>query len=222
MSSIVGIDSITQQKATETLTGSSIMGKDDFLKMLTIQLQHQDPLNPMSNDQFATQLAQFTQIETLNNINSSIQTQILMNQSMNNSFMVNMIGKEVMSYGNTTMLSEGNSTMDFQIFGDAANVTIRIYDETGNEIATLKPGAMRSGDRKVSWDGIKQDGSVALDGVYTFKVEAIDKEGGNVFVETMNNGLVTGITYDGGIPYLLVNGNYVNLGDIVSINSQKE
>jgi len=219
MSSTVGINDVTTQQAQQALTKSSIMGKDDFLRMLTLQLKYQDPLNPMSNDQFAAQLAQFSQLETLNNINENIQTEIVMSQSMNNSFMINMIGKDVKSYGDKLTLTEDGANMDFYLYADAFDVKVRIYDETGNEIAVLSGNAMKTGDRKVHWDGKTKDGDQALEGTYTFVVEPTTVNGERIPVDTMNNGIVTGVTYEGGMPYLMVNGSYVSLGDIVSVNA---
>jgi len=221
MSTIVGIDQITQARATETMSGSSIMGKDDFLRLLTIQLKYQDPLNPMTNDQFASQLAQYSQIEALNNINDGIMTQTIVNQSMNNSFMINMIGKDVQSYGNMVTLNDDTATLDFQLYADAANVKVRIFDETGKEITAFDAGSLKSGDRKVTWDGMTKEGIKAQQGTYTFTVEATTRDGVSVPVDTMNNGIVSGIVYEGGMPYLLINGSYVSLGDIVSVNQPK-
>ena len=222
MSSIVGIDQITQQQATETMAGNSIMGKDDFLRLLTIQLKYQDPMNPMSNDQFASQLAQYTQIEALNNINEGITTQTLVSQSMNNSFMTNMIGKDVMSYGNIVTLSGETATVDFALYSDAASVIVKIFDETGKEITSFDAGSLKSGDRKVTWDGMTKEGLKAQQGTYIFSVEATTRDGVSIPVDTMNNGIVTGIAYEGGMPYLLINGSYVSLGDIVSVNQAKK
>ncbi|MCL1827443.1 MAG: hypothetical protein FWG20_05310 [Candidatus Cloacimonetes bacterium] len=222
MSSIVGIDQMTQQQASSTMQGSSIMGKDDFLRLLTIQLKYQDPMSPMNSEQFASQLAQYSQIEALNNINEGIATQTIVNQSMNNSFMINMIGKDVMSYGDIVTLNGEKTTLDFQLYADAASVKVRIFDDTGKEVSAFEAGALKGGDRKVTWDGMTKEGIKAADGTYTFTVEAFNKEGISVPVDTMNNGIVTGVVYEGGMPYLLVNGSYVSLGDIVSVNQAKK
>jgi len=218
--SIVGITQSTQDQAHETMTNKGMMQKDDFLRMLTMQLRHQDPMNPMSNDQFATQLAQFTQLETLSNINDSIQTQILMAQSMNNSFMINMIGKDVKSYGDLITLGENGATMNFELMGDAASIRVRVFDDSNREVAVINGNSMRAGDRSLTWDGKDKDGNQLPQGMYTFRVEATGANGHNVPVETMNNGIVTGVTFSGGMPFLMVNGNLVNLRDIISINQQ--
>ena len=219
----VGIDQLITQQAQNSMSTNGAMAKDDFLKMLTMQLKHQDPMNPMSNDQFASQLAQFSSLEALNNINDNIQTEIMMSQSMNNSFMINMIGKDVKSYGNMLEVTENGATIGFELYGNADTLTIRIFDDTGKEIHAFNETAMKAGDRSVSWNGMTKDGIKAMPGTYTFSVEAQTKDGVNVPVDTMNNGLVTGVSYIGGMPYLVVNGSYVNLGDIVSVNvAEKE
>ena len=215
---IVGFTNQSQMQSQSAMSSDRLMAKDDFLKMLTMQIRYQDPMNPMSNDQFAAQLAQFSQLEALNNINDNIQTQILMNQSMNNSFMVNMIGKDVKSYGNMLKYEGNDVRISFELYSDAQNVTVRIYDDTGREVALVNGNQMRMGDRSVIWDGKLRDGSKASEDIYTFVVDAKSREGHSIPVETMNNGIVSGITYEGGMPYLIVNGAYVSLSDIISIN----
>ncbi|MDD4157014.1 MAG: flagellar hook capping FlgD N-terminal domain-containing protein [Candidatus Cloacimonetes bacterium] len=219
---LVGISSNTAQQATETLTGQSVMAKDDFLRMLTMQMKYQDPLNPMSNDQFAAQLAQFSSLESLNNINENIQTEILMMQSMNNSYMMNMIGKDVVAYGDTVRLTEDGAKMQFELLGNADNVKVKIFDEDGKEIAQIDAQSMKAGERYVNWDGMTKDGVMADEGIYTYQVLASTSDGTIVSSETLNNGTVTGISYDGGIPYLVINGSYVSIGDVVSVNMPQE
>jgi flagellar basal-body rod modification protein FlgD len=76
-------------------TGTNSLGKDDFLKILMTQLQNQDPLNPMQDTEFISQMANFSSLEQMTNLNSSIGTFI--KQSQQNQFMqaALMIGKTV-------------------------------------------------------------------------------------------------------------------------------
>jgi len=75
-------------QTTQTAANKSVLGKDDFLKMLVQQLRYQDPLNPMKGDEFATQLAQFSSVEQLNNINTSLTDSLnanyMLTQAINN------------------------------------------------------------------------------------------------------------------------------------------
>jgi len=218
--SIVGITNQTEAQAMKTLTNDRMMQKDDFLKMLTMQLRHQDPLNPMSNAEFAAQLATFSQLETLNNINDNVQTQILMSQSLNNSFMINMIGKDVKSYGNLLNFAGEEVNIHFHLMGNAETITARIFDESGREVAVVNSSQRATpGDRFIKWDGKTTAGAQAPLGNYTFTIEAKDRNGQLLSTESMNNGIVSGITYEGGMPFLIINGANVNLRDIISINS---
>lgn len=217
-SSAVGISNSTQKTASETLTGDSIMGKDDFLEMLTMQLKCQDPLNPMKNEEFAAQLAQFSQLETLQSINENIQTQIILSQSMNNSYMISLIGKNVKSYGDGVAHTEGESnTLNFELSGDATDVSVSVLDSTGTEVAVVKSkGTVKAGERAVLWDGKTKAGEDAKTGSYTFKVTATGANG-TVTTETISTGLVKGISYSGGTPYMVINGQNVALTDVISV-----
>ena len=70
--SIVGLNQVSSQGATTSAAKSQTMGKDDFLRLLVTQLQAQDPLNPMDSTGFTAQLAQFSSLEQLQNINSNL------------------------------------------------------------------------------------------------------------------------------------------------------
>jgi flagellar basal-body rod modification protein FlgD len=216
--SIVGISESTQTAASSTLTKDTILGKDDFLSLLTTQLKYQDPLNPQSNSEFAAQLATYSSLETLQNINDNMQTQILISQSMNNSYMISMIGKSVKSYGNGFSHTQGDtSSIYFDLPRDATSLKVKVFNSAGEQVATLESSNIKAGERAVKWDGKTSDGSLASSGNYTFSIEAEDSVG-SITPEPISNGLVTGITYTEGIPYLLVNGQQVALSDVLSVD----
>ncbi|MBU8911758.1 MAG: flagellar hook assembly protein FlgD, partial [Desulfobacterales bacterium] len=93
MSGIEGIIG-SSSGSLQTLT-SSTMGKDDFLKMMIAQLQHQDPLNPLDGTDFTAQLAQFSSLEQLSNMNTQLETLGLYQSSLNNAQSISLIGKEI-------------------------------------------------------------------------------------------------------------------------------
>ena len=215
---VVGIDNNTAQEFSKTaFNDSDIMGKDDFLQLLTTQLKYQDPLNPMDNTQFAAQLAQFSSLESLNNINESQKDQIMLEQSMNNSFMTNMIGKKVRAMGNSIKFDGEQSTMDFYLSRQATDVEIKIFDKNGELLNTYEKINMEAGNNEFTWDGMMSNGEIAEAGQYEFEVSATDLEGTEITVETYTSGLVQGLEYQQGSPYLVVNGELLNLGDLISI-----
>ena len=214
---VVGISqSVQQEVQNNTTTGSSTLDKDSFLELLVTQMKYQDPLNPMDNSEMAAQLAQFSQVEALNNIEATLNDQILLNQSLNNSFMTSMIGKDVKAYGNGVSFDNKDTEIEFYLSGDA-DVTVSIFDSDGNKVTSIDAGNLRYGDQNVVWNGKDSEGNTVDSGNYTFTIEARNDLGNEVQAYGYNTGFVSGITYENGSPYLLVNGQKVNLGDIISI-----
>lgn len=218
MLNVVGIDEQVSANYRDSFNEAGAMGKDDFLHLLVTQLKHQDPLNPMENTQFAAQLAHFSSLETLHSINDSIQSSLLLNQSLNNSFMTSIIGKDIKAYGNGVAYEGKAVDLEFELPRDA-DVRISILDKNGNTVRTIDAGTMRAGDRQISWDGIKNDGTKAEEGLYSFEISATDASGQRVTAHPISHGFVSGIAYHQGSPFLIVNGQYVNLGDIISIHT---
>ena len=102
--------------ATTTATTAStrnVIGKDEFLKMLIAQLKHQDPMNPMDGTAFTAQLAQFSSLEQLQNINTQLTSFTRQQQSLGNTQAVNLIGREVLAKGDTIQ-AEG-TPVDLQL-----------------------------------------------------------------------------------------------------------
>lgn len=216
MNNIVGItQEISNQVRTQTV-GDGTMDKDDFLQLLVMQLQNQDPFEPVDNQQMAAQLAQFTSLETLNNMHETMQNDLLLNQSLNNSFMTSMIGKEIKAYGNGVEFDGSAQELSYFVNGNA-QVTVEVYNSEGDLIRTIEEGSKSYGDHETVWDGRDKFGNLVEEGDYTFVATAVDSQGESVQTSTYVTGLVSGITYQQGSPYLLVNGQMVNLGEVISI-----
>ncbi len=211
----VGVSNSAAEELHNSLSGNKIMGKDDFLKLLVNQLKYQDPINPMDNTEFASQLAEFSQLESLQQLNSSAENQIVLDQSLNNSFMINLIGKDVEAYGNNFKFEGGDTEIKYSI-ASKADVKIKIYNEDGTLIKTIDQGKLKGGEHKFTWDGMADSGLVA-NGNYRFEIEAKDGDT-DVTSYGMISGTISGISYDQGSPYIKVNGELINLGDIISIN----
>ena len=88
-------------------TTGNALGKDEFLKLFTYQLQYQDPLNPLDSTEFTSQLAQFTSLEQLYNMNENFQQLLLFQDSLNNGIATNLIGKSVKLDDGTSGLITG-------------------------------------------------------------------------------------------------------------------
>lgn len=199
--------------------GPSTLGKEDFLKLLIIQLRYQDPLSPLGNQEFMAQLAQFSSLEQLQNVNSNLQANFLLTQSLDNSLATNLIGKRVIALGNEAYLTgDEGEEITFDLAEDAG-VTVEIYDTEGNLVRTLKGGALSSGRNQIHWDGNDSDGNRLPAGNYSFEVKATNSDNNPVDVTTHSTGLVTGIKFEGGNAVLMLGDQEVNLSEIIEILS---
>jgi flagellar basal-body rod modification protein FlgD len=198
----------TLSNSQTTTSKDEVMGKDDFLNLLVTQLKNQDPLNPMDSAGFTAQLAQFSSLEQLTNVNSKLETMISSQSDMTNNQAISYIGKNVFSYGNQINLSEGVSDrINFELNGNAKNVSIQIYDSSNKLIRTIEGNDMKSGENSCEWDGLNSNGQPVSDGTYTFNVYAYDANGKGINTIMFTENKITGITYNN-------NGFYLNSGNI--------
>lgn len=209
--------------ATSNQTGGSqAMGKDEFLKLLIAQLKNQNPLSPTGGQEFASQLAQFSSVEQLTGINDSIQgstqADLILTQAVNNTLATNFIGKEVLSLGDiVTLVSGGSPSVNFSLNDYATDVTVKIYDETGNLVRTIETSGLESGLQSLQWDGKDADGNELAGGNYRFEVQAKDANDDTVGVTELTKGIVSTIRYSNGQAVLIVNGKEVALADVLEI-----
>jgi flagellar basal-body rod modification protein FlgD len=198
------------------------MGKDTFFQLLITQLQNQNPLNPMDGAEFTSQLAQFSQLEKLDNMGSSLEYMQLYLASLNNAQAVDFIGKEVEANGNSVQLPEGGSaSLRYELMDDAGSSTVKIYDQDMKLVKTVEVGPQNAGSQEWSWDGKDNQGNQLEAGDYTFEVSASDVNGEGVAVTTYLKGVVTGVTFENGVTFLLLGQQKVSLGDVIRVNDQE-
>jgi len=206
--------SLASQLSSVTSKTTSL-GKDDFLKMLVAQLKNQDPLNPMDGTEFAAQLAQFSSLEQLTNMNTQLTNLGLYQKTMISTEAVNLLGKEVtVGQGNQFQVDGDNGNFSYSIAGDAAQVSISILDASGNEVDRIEAGTQSAGQQNVTW----QKGNNS-NGLYSYKVTAVDANGDAVKVTSMTTGKVTAVQYKDNAIYLTVNGQEVAFSNIVSVKN---
>ena len=206
---------IISQTSTTTSTASQakVLGKDDFMKLLLAQLKNQDPLNPVDGTAFAAQLAQFSSLEQLNNLNTELKTQGVNQMTLGYAQSVNMIGKEIVAQNGNTVTADGSAVdINYSLAKDAQKVTLNIYDQNGKLVQTLEDTAKKEGMNKTAWNC-----SAIAKGNYTFQVAASDINGGNVAATTMVSGMVTAVHFKNNNISLTVNGQELALSDVVSV-----
>lgn len=205
-----------------TSTNDKILGKDDFLKLLVTQLSYQDPLNPMKGTEFSAQLAQFSSVEQLQNIQqelkNSIDANYLLTTSINNTLAATVIGKTVKATGNQIYLSEdGQATLHYDLSDKASKVTIEILDENDQVKRTIQLENVAKGEQSYTWDGKDNAGISLAHGKYHFRVKATDEEGNPVSVQTYMVGTITGVRYGYNGAELLIGDLTLAMSDVYEI-----
>ena len=199
--------------------GNSSLGKDDFLKLLVAQLQAQDPLAPMEGQEFASQLAQFSSLEQLTNVNSNLEASQAFDLAMSNSAALALIGKNIDAPGNTIDLKSGEvETLSFSLDGGAAEVGIDIFDSTGAKVSTVNLGAQKSGLSEYVWSGTDSSGALLPSGNYTFNITASNTSGNFVPVKTFAAGLATDVVFEDGKAFAMVNGQKLAVNEVSKVS----
>lgn len=197
------------------------MGKDEFLKLLTFQLQNQDPMNPMDQSKVTGELAQFSQLEQLSNLNKKFDDGNKTKSMQDKFYAASFVGKKIVTTGSTIELKNSGDPGDvlFKLDGDASRVMVRVLDEKNNIMGEIWKEGMSSGSHQVTWDGVALDGSPAVKGKYRAVVKAWDNLGDEVGTRTEATGIVQSVTFDEGEPVLTVGGQKVYLRDVASFHT---
>ena len=226
---MANVNSILTQTQTEFnqavnngSTGNNELGKEQFLQLLVTQLQNQDPLNPMEDQEFIAQMAQFSSLEQLMNLNVSMQglTDATNNQQMFSA--TNYIGK------NSTEGADGEIVSEITPFyytfnAPTTSTTITVYDAQGNPVYVENLDAKDGGTVfKFQWDGKNNSGETMPDGTYTVAVTAKDADGEAVLCTPMVADKVTDILRDGSTIYLrLEGGQTLKLSDVELVSASR-
>jgi len=199
---------------------SRALGKDAFLTMLVTQMKNQDPLNPVENTEFTAQLAQFSSLEQMFNINDNLKNIQMSQSSLNNTQAINIIGKEVKAEGNSIKHTAGGETnINYKLSSAAKEVKTSIYDNRGELVRVISESAKDSGEHTFVWDGKDNLGNIMSDGTYSFMTNAVDISGTDIAVTPLIRGSVTGVSFDNGNTLISVGGQSVSMSSIIEVNN---
>jgi flagellar basal-body rod modification protein FlgD len=198
--SVIAATSPAIEKTKTKENGSSTLGKDEFLRLLVAQLSNQDPLNPMDGQEFAAQLAQFSSVEQLININETLgiqgSMQQLLAQSISNSSAAGLIGKMIEAEGSKVAVgAEGDVPIRFELADAASEVKITIEDGAGTVVRTIDLQNLGKGEQSFTWDGMKSTGGRVPSGNYVIKITATGTDGKSIDATTIARGRVDRVSF---------------------------
>ncbi|SEB61161.1 flagellar basal-body rod modification protein FlgD [Pseudomonas saponiphila] len=165
--------------ATNSATGKQSLGKDAFLKLLVTQLNNQNPLDPQDNSAFVAQLAQFSTLEGITTLNTSVNS-ITGNYKSSQALQASsLVGRSVIVQTGSTQVDTSKSmTGSVTVPSSVSSVTVTITDKNGNTVKTIDMGSQKAGNASFVWEGTKTDGTKADPGSYSFKASTtIDGKG---------------------------------------------
>lgn len=206
------------QDAAKTQQQSIGLAEDfnQFLILLTTQLQNQDPLNPMDSTEFTNQLVQFSQVEQSINTNQKLDDLVSLQLGSISSVALGYVGMDVnylsgeMSFNGTTPVK-----VSYALAEQAYEAKINVYNEQGELVFTDTVGK-DVGKHEFVWDGTHMGGGKVEPGMYSVSIDALDPDGAAIDTSTVVSGRVRGIESQNGVVFLLIGERAVPLGQVIN------
>ncbi len=169
-----GVDLRTLQDLTaKQASKEKSLGQEDFLKLMTTQLQNQDPMKPMENGDFLAQIAQFSTVEGIGDLNknfSSLSASLVSNQALQ---ATNLVGRQVLAPTGVAALKAGSGIRgSVELPTASGDVVVTVRDQSGQVVRRLDLGSQAAGSTSFQWDGLRDDGQYASPGNYFLSAES--------------------------------------------------
>lgn len=196
----------------------SMLEKSDFLQLLVTQLQYQDPLNPMESAEFTAQLAQFSSLEQLTNVNDNLSNIYSVQQAFHNAQAASFIGKEIRAVNSTIHFDgTGECELNFELDDQAGKVFVSVYDGHGYAVRRFELENLPAGDGGVTWDGKNDRGQKVPAGDYQYEVFAMGLNDQQVKAVPYTEGRVDGLSFTGGEAVFKVGETKIRMGSVVEV-----
>jgi len=219
---MAALDAIQASKTTATtnVKTTDVVNKNDFFKLLIAQLKNQDPTKPLDATAFTAQLAQFSSLEQLGNVNSNLATLLSQQGLLSKMQSSQLAGKYVVASGDQTnaFTAQGKPVeLGYELAQDASRVLVTIFDQAGRAVDMFEKTNQPKGMNKATWS----NGS-ARSGSFTFTVAAYDGQGQSFAAQTLTEGTVSSVNYRDGQVYVKVNNREVGIDQILSVTDGKQ
>jgi flagellar basal-body rod modification protein FlgD len=217
--------SSTPSTGTSTTQAASATGMqqiagnfNEFLQLLTTQLQNQDPLDPMDTSQFTEQLVEFASVEQQINENTNLQTLITLQQTSEATQAMNLIGSTVTVGSSSATLTSGGSASWNLNSPSPATGNVTITNSSGQTVFTGTT-SLNTGNNTYTWNGVGTNGVTWPAGTYTLSVTATGATGSAVTVTPQSSGTVTAVNVSQNPPTITVGGQSYPISSIQSITN---
>ena len=169
---------VSQTTNTTAVNPKGQLGSQDFMKLLLVQLQYQDPTSPMDTDKMLTQTTQLSTLEAQNATKTAMENMTKSFQTSSSYGLAASIGKMADTGLSGLSVSKGvGGTFDVYLPEDTTTASIDITDSVGNTIKSLSLDGKTKGVYSMTWDATDASGAKAADGVYKVAISYTDKSG---------------------------------------------
>jgi flagellar basal-body rod modification protein FlgD len=207
----------TSSSSSSSSSGNEIAGNfQEFLTLLTTQLQNQNPLDPLDTNQFTQQLVQFASVEQQLKTNDTLSSLLTTTQSSTTANAAGFVGLDVTADGSSATLNNGSASWTITPAKAMTKATVTIKDANGS-VVTTKSTSLAAGAQTYTWDGKDASGTLQSSGTYTIAISGTDASGQAVTVSTDVSGTVSAVDVSGTAPVLTVNGTSVPLSSVKTI-----
>lgn len=168
----MAIDPVSSALTSSGTGGAQQLGQNEFLKLMMAQLKNQDPLKPLDPTQFVGQLAQFSTVTGIQNMQTSIETLVGSMRSSQVLSGASLVGRDVLAPATKVSFTSGSTVSGIADVPEGTkNLKVRVLDSSGQVVRTfdVKP---QEGFTQFTWDGVANDGTAAPSGSYKFEVIA--------------------------------------------------
>jgi len=210
----------TNASSASTKAANDLNDKyNNFLLLLTKQLQNQDPLSPLDTNQFTQQLVAFSTVEQAIQSNQRLDKLITLQSNTNAYGAVSFIGRQVAYEDDRVALQGGKAQLAYELPQSKTRAILSITDSTGRLVATrlVDPNA---GAHRFVWDGTGDDGQTAPDGLYRIAVTAFDDKGETNQAAITGIGKVDGASLKEGNIELFIGNLAISLDKVRQIGAQ--
>ena len=218
VSDVTFASALGQQQGTAGATSALAEDFSQFLTLLTVQLQNQDPLSPIESTEFTNQLVAFTGVEQQINSNQRLDSLIALNLGTAFSESQSYVGNEISYVSNEFEHTGAPSNVRYSLSNEAVTSNIFVFNQFG-EIVYEEDGQTAAGIHEFVWDGTLSSGGIAVPGTYEVRIDALDSQENPVQTSTVVSGIVRGTESQNGQIFLLVGERAVSLSNILNTSA---
>lgn len=206
-----------EYQAPSTVEDKTTLGKDDFLKLLLVELQHQDPTEPMDSDKILSQTSQLATLESAQNTNDALEKLAGALGNSQQFSTISAIGKTADLGSNAISFDKGTAS-SFEVYfpNDIASGTLEVIDGDGKIVSTMDIEENPQGVYQFDWDGSLNSGGIADSGVYFITASYSDSQG-NPQTTRMGAYPIESVRFEDGDTLVKVGSAYVPLENIVEV-----